>query len=496
MMKYLLAALITATALFSGPPCRAQLAPLHVAGRDLVANGQPIRLRGIDWGWWHLSATRYTEDDMRRQAAWGANVARLVFSYGDLEDKAHPGTWREDGFQQFDEVVQWARRHRQYVIFDMHVVPGGQDPAPYCDGGLNRMWADAACQKRFIDLWCEIARRYRNRPEVAAYELLNEPCSCRPKPDLLIALCRRTIAAIRAVDPDKVLVVPGDQWSNARDLKDGMKMPDGNILYTFHFYEGGPSEQWMSNASEGQGISGTHDWTRVERSITPPAGASSVSILLRSTKNSGRAWFDDVVLTDENGKVVHSQSFDGGPASYRSERRPATVVAYDAAVGHDKPGSLRVNGTTDYNGWISPRLPVKPGRTYHLSGWIKLDAATGATYMGAAFFGVKQTAVDKDDLRKRMAPAVAFARKFDVPLWVGEFGAERDKGPVGLQTNWVSAAISVFEENGFHWTYWNFKESTHPGSMALQAQKKNGEDYPVNEALLTVLREGWKRNAN
>ena len=127
-MKHILCG---ATLLLSLSPGLADLAPLHVAGRDLVANGQPIRLRGIDWGWWHLSGTRHTEDDMRRQAAWGANIARLAFSYGDLDDKNHSGTWRADGFEQFDEVVQWAKRCNQYVILDMHVVPGRQDPAAY-----------------------------------------------------------------------------------------------------------------------------------------------------------------------------------------------------------------------------------------------------------------------------------------------------------------------------------------------------------------------------
>lgn len=478
--------------LFSG---RAELAPLHVVGADLVANGQGLRLRGINWGWWHLSGTRYGEGDMRAQADWGANVARLAFSYGDLEDQAHPGQWREDGFQQFDEVIQWAQRHQQYVILDLHVAAGGQDTAPYCDGGANRIWADAGCQQRFIALWCEIARRYRHRSEVAAYELLNEPCTCCPTPDRLVALCRRAVVAIRTVDPDKVIVMSGDQWSNARELKDAIKLPDTNILYTFHFYEGGPVAQWLSNASEGQGLAGTHDWTRVERSINVPAGASLLSIMLRSSKNSGTAWFDDVVLTDENGKVVHAQGFDGGPASYRGERPPATVVAHDAAVGHEKPGSLRVSGTTDYNGWSGPRLPVQSGRTYHLSGWVKLENATGATYLSAAFFGLKQTRVDPEDLRRHMAPAVAFARKFTVPVWVGEFSCERDRGPPGLQANSVAARIALFEEYGFHWTYWNYRETSGPGGMALQAQKKSGEDYPVNEALLGVLRAGWKLNA-
>lgn len=488
-------ALLVATIWFAAAPARAELPPVHVAGPDLVAGGRVLRLRGIDWGWWHLAGTRYTEDDMRRQAAWGANVARLAFSYGDLEDMAHPGTWREDGFAQFDEVMQWARRYHQYVILDMHVVPGGQDPAPYCDGGRNRVWHDETFRQRFIALWCEIARRYRGRPAVAAYELMNEPCTQDPQPDKLVALTRQAIDAIRAVDPDKVIVVSGDQWSNAVDLKDAIKVADPNILYTFHFYEGGPDEQWLSNAKEGPGVSGTQDWTRFELPFTVPAGASSLSILLRSTANGGQAWFDDIRLTDDKGHVVHAEGFDRGAGAYHGERPPASVISYDAAVGHNKPGSVRVSGTTEYGGWIGPRLEVQPGHAYHLSGWIKLADATGSTYLSAAFYGMKNATVDKEDLRRRLAPAIAFAHRFNVPLWVGEFGAERDKGPAGLQASSIATRIALFEEYGFHWTYWNYRESAGPGGMSLQAQHGNGEDYPVNEPLLAVLRAGWRLNA-
>ena len=51
------------------------------------------------------------------------------------------------------------------------------------------------------------------------------------------------------------------------------------------------------------------------------------------------------------------------------------------------------------------------------------------------------------------------------------------------------------EEAGFHWTYWNFRETTNPDSMALHAQKRDGGDYPINEPLLKVLKEGWRKNA-
>jgi hypothetical protein len=326
----------------------AKLPVLKVEGDHITAAGRPIRLRGINWGWWHLSGTIYSESDMQHVAERGANVVRLPFSYTDLETKSGSPVWKEDGFAQLDQVVQWARHSGVYVILDMHVVPGGQSTQPYCDGGRNLIWRDSSMQDRFLALWTEIARRYRDRPEVAAYELMNEPDSTQATPGLLRAVDLRAIAAIRRVDTGKIIVVGGDLGSGENSLVDAMNMPDPNILYTFHWYEGADAQ-------------------------------------------------------------------------------------------HAK---------------------------------IALDAAA---------------------FQEKMLPALAFARKFQVPVWVGEFGCEAVD--TAYQKRWVDLSISVFEKEKLDWTYWNDKETTDASGMALQYEHRDGSDGPVNEILLASLRTGWKRNS-
>lgn len=474
---------ISATLAFPHHAAAADLPPLHVQGRELVAEGKPVRLRGLDWGWWHLSKTVYTENDMRRQAAWGANVARLVFSYNDLQNE--DGTFKEDGFGKFDEVVQWARKYGQYVIFDMHVVPGGQSTQPYTAGGKNRVWTDPVSREHYLTLWKEIARRYRNRPEVAAYELMNEPNTVQGPPDRLLALYREVIPAIRAVDPAKIIVVCGDHGSDADFLVDALKLPDPNILYTFHFYK--ESTGWVSNLDNGPGIKGTQDWTLLEKTFTPPPGTSTISVLLRSSDNSGSAWFDDVRIEDVTGRhPIEYQDFNTGPKVFQGERAPRDVVQYDPATGHSRPGSLRVHGTTGYNGWVGRQLRIELGHTYHASAWVKLDNATGDTYLTTAFY---KPTLDPAFLREKMEPAVTFAKKFNVPVWVGEFGHQAGTGSdLEQQEKWVRACIRLFEEAGFSWTYWNYRESTEPTSMALQAERHEGGDYPLIRRFSAPLR--------
>lgn len=468
----------------------AELAPLRVKDGKVMAGDREIRLRGINWGWWHDSGTRYTEEEMKRQAEWGANVLRLTIRYTDVANA--DGSWNEERAAAVDEVVAWAGKHGQYVIIDMHEVPGGQTPTHYCVGGKNEFWKEAKFQEQFIELWKKLAERYRNTPAVGAYELMNEPCTVPPDPKLTAELQRRAIEAIRAIDPDKMIVVTGDNWSNFQSsLSDVVLQKDPNILYTIHFYTGG----WLHNVGEDKGVSGTRDWFFFELPVPVPADTYSpeLSIILRSTNNEGTAWFDDVVMTDDRGKVIHSFGFDEGIERFSIERSPFGVLEYDAAVGHTRPGSLRISGTNSYNSWMSPRLKIEPGKTYKLSGWIKLEKGTGSTYIGASLFNLCRPALEQ--LRDALKPVAAFAKKYNVPIFVGEFSITRDSGPEGYQATAIADRIRVMEEQNFHWTYWNYRETTGPGTMALHAQKKDGSDYPINEPLLKVLKEGWKRNA-
>jgi len=259
-----------ATSASPAPGTVAELPPLKVEGNLLTSGGKAVRLRGLDWGWWHLMGTIYTEADMQNVARWGANVIRLSFSYNDLETDDNPAVWKEQGFEDLDEVVRWGRQYGIYVILDMHVVPGGQSDASYCAGGHNLIWTDAIAQERFIALWKEIARRYRDQPAVGAYELVNEPGSHQKTSDLLRGMDQRAIAAIRAVDPGKVIVVGGDNGSGPGDLIDAMKFSDDNILYTFHWYLGaGGNEDWISTARLEPGISSTFNPYRGDSRLRP-----------------------------------------------------------------------------------------------------------------------------------------------------------------------------------------------------------------------------------
>jgi aryl-phospho-beta-D-glucosidase BglC (GH1 family) len=68
---------------------------------------------------------------------------------------------------------------------------------------------------------------------------------------------------------------------------------------------------------------------------------------------------------------------------------------------------------------------------------------------------------DKNTLNILAKQYRSFADKVGVPLYVGEFGVNWRGGGFG-EAQWVKDAVSIFKENGFHWTYWTYKTIANP----------------------------------
>lgn len=93
---------------------------------------------------------------------------------------------------------------------------------------------DETLKNRFVALWAELERRYADKPSVA-FELLNEVRDVDA--DKWNALCSRTLAAIRGLNPERLVIVGGTQWNSARALDKMKTYDDPNVFYTFHMYE-------------------------------------------------------------------------------------------------------------------------------------------------------------------------------------------------------------------------------------------------------------------
>jgi hypothetical protein len=98
-----------------------------------------------------------------------------------------------------------------HLCLNLHRAPG------YCINGNDRethnLWADAVAQEAFVFLWESFAMKYKGVPGTElSFDLLNEPPNIGQygmTREIHAALMRRTIAAIRSIDPAREITLDG-----------------------------------------------------------------------------------------------------------------------------------------------------------------------------------------------------------------------------------------------------------------------------------------------
>ncbi|HWG84282.1 MAG TPA: cellulase family glycosylhydrolase, partial [Deinococcales bacterium] len=251
-------------------------------GRLSAPGGRPVQLRGVGIGGWlnmenfingypgaeHTLRARAAEilgparaellferwlhhffrpEDVAFVASLGLNAIRIPINYRHLESDDRPFQYREEGWRRIDEAVEWCGRHGAYAILDLHAAPGWQSTDWHSDNAsrVALLWEHPHFQDRTVRLWEAIAERFRGNPTVAAYDLLNEPLSSNRRGRLdthdltldwgrINALYRRLVAAVRAVDPDHVIVLEGDYFAGRFAGFD--EPPAANLVYSNHPY--------------------------------------------------------------------------------------------------------------------------------------------------------------------------------------------------------------------------------------------------------------------
>lgn len=182
----------------------------------------------------------WQESDFDNCKELGMNVIRLPFWYKNLLDDN--GNIISTGFERINWFVEQAGKRGIYVILDMHGVPGsqnGQDHSGDTTQGVSFFQGSNASryQQTAINLWVEIARRYKDNPVVAGYDLLNEPYTSEE-----VKLTTRTVwdyydkayRAIRAVDSEHIIIMEAT-WEPSR-LPNPAEYGWTNVMYEYHSY--------------------------------------------------------------------------------------------------------------------------------------------------------------------------------------------------------------------------------------------------------------------
>ena len=195
--------------------------------------------------WRQWEDTFVTREDFALLKEQGFNCVRLPLNYKNIVAVPSNGSLTLDdaGLAPVDHAVAWGAEYGMYVILDLHAAPGGQNHVSTVsdvpsDDTVAQLWqgpSASANQKMTIALWRALAARYAKAGSVGGYDLLNEPAlpSGVPKQNL-VAVYLSIIAAIRAVDPDHMIILEGNEY--ARDFSFFPPPPDSNLMYEFHEY--------------------------------------------------------------------------------------------------------------------------------------------------------------------------------------------------------------------------------------------------------------------
>ena len=175
----------------------------------------------------------FTDADAALLADIGLTSVRIPVNYRHFEDDAAPFVLKEEGFAQLDRVITILAQHGLYSIIDLHALPGRQNEHWHSDNPTHvaEFWQHRHFQDRVVHLWEALADRYRDRPEVAGYNPINEPSDRTG--EVLPAFYARLEKAIRAVDPRHILFLDGNKYSSDFSV---FKDPLPNAVYTAHDY--------------------------------------------------------------------------------------------------------------------------------------------------------------------------------------------------------------------------------------------------------------------
>lgn len=168
---------------------------------------------------------RYTAEDIDRIAAEGFDHIRVPVAWHCNLKKGADGLEIHPALlADLEPLLRRALDKKMHVLLDWH--------------HFNDLTDDPAANRaRFVAGWETIARHFKSWPPGLFLELLNEPRDALTT-EAANPIYTETIAAIRKIDPQRILLVSPGKWGDPREL-DKLRLPDGDdrLVVTVHCYE-------------------------------------------------------------------------------------------------------------------------------------------------------------------------------------------------------------------------------------------------------------------
>lgn len=170
-----------------------------------------------DWG------RKFQDSDIQNIADAGFTALRVPIRFSSHAMTDAPYTIDPAFMTRVRHVVDLAVAAHLYVIIDMH--------------HYLELFSDPAGEApRFAALWQQVAAAFKDEPDSVYFELINEP-NDKLDASNLRSVIDPALAAIRATNPIRKVVVDGPNWAGIGDLGSFAMPSDPNVVPTFHYYE-------------------------------------------------------------------------------------------------------------------------------------------------------------------------------------------------------------------------------------------------------------------
>jgi len=195
----------------------AEHGPLQVVGSQIVDQaGLPVQLKGASSMWLNWESRRYAES--KPALAYARDYWKLSLIRASMGIEVQGGYLSAGGTglqTRVEQIVQNAIDLGLYVIVDWHTEKATTQTA------------------QAVAFFTDLATKFGTYPNLI-YETYNEPNGVQ-WPDIK-AYHEAVVAAIRAVDPDNLIILGTPTYSQDVDTATADPVAGVNLLYTLHFY--------------------------------------------------------------------------------------------------------------------------------------------------------------------------------------------------------------------------------------------------------------------
>ena len=451
----------------------------------------------------------FLEEDFRWINEFGFNFVRLPMDYRAwLVDK----DWRklnETVLKEIDDALKYGEKYGIHVNMNFHRAPGYTVANPPEE---KSVWTDPEALEVCTLHWQTFAKRYKGvSSDQLSFNLFNEPTTVDPND--FMKTHRTIIDAIRAEDPDRLIICDGTDYASKPFLPLAeLKVAQATRGYApseiSHYKanwvnsENFPEPSWPMQSINGllpsPGKNEVAEESRRPLLVEGPF-PNATNLRLRVATVSSRS----LLRVEADGKTIFEKQFDPGPGEgewKKSVHYPQWNTyqnVYDKDYETKIPaGTKTVKIFTAGGDWISiselgfrSEKLKKEQKIEATAGWGQKSSELKYKESGDTATVTGGTTRDRNWLKETMIKPWQEAEKAGCGVMVGEFGAF-NKTPHDVTLRWLEDSLANWNEAGWGFALWNFRGSF--GILDSEREDVKYEDFhghKLDRKMLALLQK-------